>query len=116
MFLAKVKIAAGAVLAACAAVVLIGLTLAGPLGGRAQGIEPQSPKAQTPAAKAPIVPGTDLTSVSKTDRGISVSQSGAIRLTARGRVLGADGRPVAGAAYRDHTLRRHAARRDGLTP
>jgi len=74
MLLAKVKLAAGAALAAGVAVVLIGLTLAGSLGRRVQGIEPQSQKAQTPDAKAPIVARTDLTSVPKIDRGIPESQ------------------------------------------
>ena len=56
MFLAKVKLAAGAAMAAGAAVVLIGMTLAGALGRGAQGIEPRSHQAPTSEAKATIVP------------------------------------------------------------
>ena len=58
MFLAKLKLAAGAALAAGLAVVVIGMTLAGPLGRRARGIEPQVSKVQTSDAKAPTVPKT----------------------------------------------------------
>ncbi len=76
MFLAKATLATGAVLAACAAGILIGITLAGPPGRRAQeGIDPQSRRVRQPAAKAPIVLRTQLTSVPKTDRGITESPS-----------------------------------------
>jgi RNA polymerase sigma factor (sigma-70 family) len=71
MFLAKVTLAVGAVFAACAAGIVIGITLAGSPGQRGQeGTEQQSRKVRPPVEKAPSAPGTQLTRVPKTDRGI----------------------------------------------
>ncbi len=59
MLLVKVKLAALACLASGAAValaVLVVLTLGGPFGGRAQGIEPEPRQAQSRIAKSAIVP------------------------------------------------------------
>jgi hypothetical protein len=100
MWFAKLKLVAGGIVAAGAAVVLIGVALAGPLGRRAPEIEPQAAGAQGPAAQAPIAANP------KRDRpqGLSVSA----KLSARGRVVGADGRPVAGANV---TIREWATRR-----
>jgi len=74
LFLAKVALAAGAALAAGVAIVLIVLTLAGPLGPRNQAIEPHSQKLRTTNAKGPFVPTADVTSVPTTDRGLPESQ------------------------------------------
>ena len=62
MVLAKVQLAAAAVLAVCAAVAFIAMTLAGPSGRLVQEIDPRSQQAPSSEAKAPIV--------LKTDRGI----------------------------------------------
>jgi len=75
IFLARVELAAAVALAACAAVVVIGMTLAGPPGRSAQGVVPRSHKARTGEARAPIVPGVDITRVPRTDRGIPESQT-----------------------------------------
>ena len=62
LLFAKAGLAAGVVAAACAAVVLIGMTLTGALDRRVQETEPRPREAQTSAANAAIVPRTDLAS------------------------------------------------------
>ncbi len=71
MVLAKLELVAFMALAACAAAVMIGMTLAGP---PVPGIQPPSHEARTSEAESPIVPGTGFTNVPKTDRGIPESQ------------------------------------------
>jgi RNA polymerase sigma factor (sigma-70 family) len=75
LFLAKVALAAGAALAACAAAILIGITVAGPFGQHAQEVEPRSHEPRTTNATVPTVPRnaptvrtTDPTSATKTAR------------------------------------------------
>ncbi len=74
ILLAKVGLAAAVALAAFAAVVLIGMTLAGLPGRGARGTVPRSREAPAVEAIAPVVPGTSLTRVPKTDRGVPESQ------------------------------------------
>jgi RNA polymerase sigma factor (sigma-70 family) len=85
MVIAKLTIVSGANLAASAAVVLIGVALA----RHAQGIEPQATKAKVPVAKSPI------TTQAKNNG--SKSLPAPTSLTASGRVVDADGTPLAGA-------------------
>jgi hypothetical protein len=90
MFFAKPKRAASVVVAAGAALALIGVALAGPSGQRPRGIEPQSTKVEAAATQAPGAP----TAKTESDRNASLGRS----VSATGRVVAADGRPVPGAA------------------
>ena len=67
MFLAKVRLAAGAAFAGAAAI-LFGITLAGPLFGRGQQIVPRRDETESPPSRAKIiVAGTDLPTAPRTD-------------------------------------------------
>ncbi len=77
MVLVKVKLAALASFAAgvtVALAVLVVLTLDGPLGQRARGVEPARRQARAPVANQPFVPTTQLKNVAKTEVGIPKSQ------------------------------------------
>jgi RNA polymerase sigma factor (sigma-70 family) len=74
IFLAKVELATAVTLAACAAVVFIGMALAGPSVRSAQATVPRSPKARTGVATAPIVPKSDFAQLAQTNRGVAEGQ------------------------------------------